>query len=91
MGRIAAWLGKRTAVMHKPGSQVLGEAMAIGVVLGWQGMVVVVPAALLLEELSRIAAVRFLAARRFVAAVWIVPLTLLWILNWARLAAWMGM
>ena len=58
LGRIAEWLGKRFAVMGKPGSQILGEALVIGVVLGWQAVLVLVPLALLLEELSRIAAVR---------------------------------
>ena len=89
LGRIAEWLGKRFAVMGKPGSQILGEALVIGVVLGWQAVLVLVPLAMLLEELSRIAALRWTSARRFVAAVWIAPLTLLWILNWARLAAWL--
>ncbi len=87
LGGIAAWLGKRFAVMHRPGSQILGEALTIGAVLGWQAVLILVPLAMLLEELSRIAAVRWTAARRLVAAVWMAPLTLFWILNWARLAA----
>ena len=87
LGGIAAWLGKRFAVIHRPGSQILGEALTIGAVLGWQAVLILVPLAMLLEELSRIAAVRWTAARRLVAAVWMAPLTLFWILNWARLAA----
>ncbi len=86
VGQIAAWLGKRFSPMGRPGGQVLGEALVIGVVLGWQAVLVLVPLALLLEELSRIAALRWTSLRRFVAAVWITPLTLLWILNWARIA-----
>ena len=89
LGRLAQWLGRRFAVMGKPGSQILGEALVIGVVLGWQAVLVLVPLALLLEELSRIAALRWTSVRRFVAAVWIAPLTLFWILNWARLATWL--
>ncbi len=91
IGRAAQWLGKRTAVLSAPGSQILGECLAIGVVLGWQAVAVLAPLSLALEELSRIAAVRWPGARRLAAAVWIAPLTLLWILNWARLAAWLGM
>ncbi len=49
---------------------------------------VLVPLAMLLEELSRIAALLDIGAP-LVAAVWIAPLALLWILNWARLAAWL--
>ena len=75
--------------MGKPGSQILSEAMVIGVVLGWQAVLVLAPLALLLEELSRIAALRWKPARRFVAAIWIAPLTLFWILNWANLVAWL--
>jgi leader peptidase (prepilin peptidase)/N-methyltransferase len=89
LGRIAAWLGKRFAVMGKPGNQISGEALVIGVVLGWQAVLVLVPLAMLLEELSRMAALRWTLARRLVAAVWIAPLALFWILNWARLAAWL--
>ncbi len=89
MGLIAEWLGRRSAVMGKPGHQILDEALVIGVVLGWQAIFVLVPLVVLLEELSRIAVLRWASARRFVAAVWIAPLTLLWILNWARLAAWL--
>jgi leader peptidase (prepilin peptidase)/N-methyltransferase len=88
LGRMAAWLGERFAILSKPGHQVLGEALAIGVVLGWQAVLALVPLAMLLEELSRVAAVRWKSARRFVAAIWIAPLTLIWILNWGRLAAW---
>lgn len=87
LGRIAEWLGERFSAIGKPGNQVLGEALVIGVVLGWQAVLVLVPLAMLLEELSRIAALRWRLARRFVAAVWMTPLALFWILNWARLAA----
>jgi len=88
LGRLAQWLGERFSPTGRPGSQILGEALVIGVVLGWQGVLLLVPLALLLEELSRIAAALcWRPLRRCVAAVWIAPLTLLWILNWARLAA----
>ncbi len=89
LGRLAEWLGKRFSPLGRPGSQILGEALVIGVVLGWQAVLVLAPAALLLEELSRIAAIRWTWLRRCVAGVWIVPLTLFWILNWARLAEWL--
>ena len=55
LGLLAEWLGMRFAVVDKPGSQILGEALVMGVVLGWQAVLVLVPLALLLEELSRIA------------------------------------
>ena len=87
LGRLAEWLGTRFSAMSRPGNQILGEALGIGVVLGWQAVFLLVPLALLLEELSRIASLRWRPLRRLVAAVWIVPLTLFWILNWARLAA----
>jgi len=87
LGRIAEWLGVRYSAIGRPGNQILGEALVIGVVLGWQAVLVLVPLALLLEELSRIASLRWRLARRFVAAVWIAPLALFWILNWARFAA----
>jgi len=86
LGQLAKWLGMRFAVVNKPGGQILGEAAVLGVVLGWQAVFVLVPLALLLEELSRIAALQWTSLRRFVAAVWLAPLTLCWILNWARLA-----
>ena len=89
LGRIGEWLGERFAIMSKPGHRILGEALAIGVVLGWQAALVLVPLAMALEELSRIAGVRWRSARRFVAAVWLAPLALVWILNWVRLAAWL--
>ncbi len=89
LGLLADWLGKRFTAIGKPGTQVLGEALVIGSVLGWQAVLVLVPLAMLLEELSRIAALGWTSARRFVAAVWIAPLTLFWILNWARLATWL--
>ncbi len=81
--------GQRFTAIGRPGHQILGEALVIGVVLGWQAVVVLVPLAMLLEELSRIARVRWRSARRFVAAVWLAPLALVWILIWARLAAWL--
>jgi hypothetical protein len=40
-----------------------------------------------LEELTRIAALRWRWLGRATAAVWLVPLALLWILNWAAVAA----
>jgi leader peptidase (prepilin peptidase)/N-methyltransferase len=89
VGRIAEWLGERFTAICRPGHQILGEAIVIGVVLGWQAVVVLVPLAMLVEELSRIARVRWRAARRFAAAVWLAPLALVWILIWARLAAWL--
>ena len=87
VGYLADWLGKRFSPMGRPGGQVLGAALVIGVVLGWQAVVLLVPLALLLEELSRIAALRWTSLRGFVATVWITPLTLFWILNWAWLKA----
>ena len=74
VGRIAEWLGERFAAIGRPGHQILGEALAIGVVLGWQAVVCCAPLAMLLEELSRIAAVRWQNGARFVAAVWLAPL-----------------
>jgi leader peptidase (prepilin peptidase)/N-methyltransferase len=89
LGQLAQWLGMRFAAMNKPGGQISGEALAIGVVLGWQAVFAIVPLALLLEELSRIAALRWTSLRRLEAAAWSVPLTLGWILTWARLATWL--
>ncbi len=82
LGLVAEWLGKRFSPVGRPGNQILGEALIVGVVLGWQAVLVLMPLTLLLEELSRIAAVGWRSARRCVAAVWIAPLTLVWILNW---------
>ena len=87
LGRILQWLGRLSAGMGRPGHQILGEALVVGVVLGWQAVLALVPLAMLLEELSRIVGLRWPWVRRCVAAVWIAPLTLFWILNWARLAA----
>jgi leader peptidase (prepilin peptidase)/N-methyltransferase len=87
LGQAAQWLGQRLALVGKARGQVLGEAVVIGVVLGWQSVLMLVPLALLLEELSRFAALRWKLLRRLVAAIWLAPLTLFWILNWARLAA----
>jgi len=89
LGRIAEWLGRRFDRMGKLGNQILGEALVIGVVLGWQAVLVLAPLAMFLENLSRIAAALWTSAHRFTATVWIVPLTLAWILAWARLAAWL--
>ena len=55
VGRIAEWLGERFTAIRRPGHQILGEALVIGVVLGWQAVVVLAPLAMVLEELSRIA------------------------------------
>jgi leader peptidase (prepilin peptidase) / N-methyltransferase len=85
-GKSAEWLGKLVAGIRRPGHKLLGEALVIGVVIGWQAVLALVITAMLLEELSRIAAVRWYTARRVTAAVWIAPLTLLFILNWAQLA-----
>jgi hypothetical protein len=46
---------------------------------------VLVLAAMVCEEVSRLLLLRR-AAGRIAAAVWLPPLALLWILNWARLA-----
>ncbi len=89
VGRIAEWLGKRFTAIGNPGNQILGEALVVGVVLGWQAALVLVPLAMLLEGLSRIAAPGWNSSRRLVAAIWMAPLALIWILNWARLAAWL--
>jgi hypothetical protein len=89
LGRMAAWLGQRFTAIGRPGNQIVGEGLVIGVVLGWQAVLALAPLAMLLEELSRIASIRWKPARRFVAAIWIAPLTLFWILDWARLAAWL--
>jgi leader peptidase (prepilin peptidase)/N-methyltransferase len=89
LGRIANWLDGRFRRTGRPGNQVLGPALVIGVVLGWQAVAVLVPLAVLLTELSRVAAVRWISAHRFLAVIWITPLTLFWILDWARLAAWL--
>jgi leader peptidase (prepilin peptidase)/N-methyltransferase len=88
IGRAAAWVGQRFAGVGQPGNQFLGELLTIGVVLGWQAALVLAPLAMLLEELSRLSALRWSAVRRLTASVWLAPLTLLWILNWVYLAAW---
>jgi leader peptidase (prepilin peptidase) / N-methyltransferase len=89
LGKSAAWLGKRLAGIGQPGNQLLGEGLMVGLVLGWQAVVPLLPLVMLLEELSRIAALRWPVLRRLTAAVWLAPMTLLWILNWAQLAAWL--
>jgi len=92
LGGIAESLGRRFRPVVCPGNQVLGPALLIGVVLGWQAVVVLVPLAWLLETLSHAAARRWASPDRCAAAVWITPLTLCWILNWVnwiRLAAWL--
>jgi leader peptidase (prepilin peptidase)/N-methyltransferase len=87
IGRAARWLGRHVAGMGRAGYQIWGEAMLLGVVLGWQAAVVLVLAGMAVEELTRIAARRWRWLGHSTAAVWLVPLTLLWILNWASLAA----
>ena len=86
-GRAARWLGRHVAGMGRAGYQIWGEAMLLGVVLGWQAAAVLVLSSMALEELTRLAALRWRWLGRATAAVWLVPLTLLWILNWASLAA----
>ena len=44
-GLIAEWLGERFGRLGRPGNQVLGQALVIGVVLGWQAVFVLVPLA----------------------------------------------
>jgi len=92
VGRTAKWLGKRFRRMRRLGNQLLGPALLIGVVLGWQAVVVLVPLALLLEWLSRSAAARWTPMYRFSAVIWTTPLALFWVLNWTsliRLVAWL--
>jgi leader peptidase (prepilin peptidase) / N-methyltransferase len=86
IGKFAEWLGKRQPEILKPGSLIMGEALVVGVVLGWQAAAVLAPLALLMEELSRMAGLRWPLVRRLNASVWIAPLTLLWIMNWTWLA-----
>jgi hypothetical protein len=86
-GRAASWLGRLVAGMGRAGNQIWGEAMLLGVVLGWQAAAVLVLASMALEEITRLAALRWRWLARVTAAVWLVPLTLFWILNWASLAA----
>jgi prepilin signal peptidase PulO-like enzyme (type II secretory pathway) len=85
-GRAAQWLGRHVAGMGRAGYQIWGEAMLLGVVLGWQAAAVLVLSGMALEELTRLAALRWRVLDRVTAAVWLVPLTLTWILNWASLA-----
>lgn len=85
-GRAARWLGRHVAGMGRAGYQIWGEAMLLGVVLGWQAAAVLVVSSMALEELTRLAALQWRGLSR-TAAVWLVPLTLLWLLNWASLAA----
>jgi prepilin signal peptidase PulO-like enzyme (type II secretory pathway) len=86
LGRAARWLGRRFAGIGRAGYQVWGEAMLLGVVLGWRAAVVLLLSGMFLEELTRLAALRWRWLARATAAVWLVPLTLLWILNWAAIA-----
>jgi leader peptidase (prepilin peptidase) / N-methyltransferase len=95
-GRAAQWLGRRFAGMGRPGYQIPGEAMLLGVVLGWQAALVLVLAAMALEELTRLALLRRttestgrVATGRLSAAIWLPLLALLWILNWASLATFL--
>ncbi len=87
LGRAARRLGRRFAGVLRPSYEVWGEAMLIGVVLGWRAVVLLVLSAMTLEELTRLAALRWRRLSRVTAAVWLLPLTLLWILNWAAIAA----
>jgi leader peptidase (prepilin peptidase) / N-methyltransferase len=91
LGRAARWLGRRVAGIGKAGYQIGGEAMLLGLVLGWQAAVVLVPISMVLEELTRLASLAWPRLSRVTAAVWLVPLALLWILNWARIAATLPM
>ncbi len=86
-GRAARWLGRHVAGMGRAGYQIWGEAMLLGVVLGWQAAAVLVLSSMALEELTRLVALRWRWLGRATATVWLVPLTLLWILNWSSLAA----
>ena len=86
-GRAARWLGRHVAGMGRAGYQIWSEAMLLGVVLGWQTAAVLVVSSMALEELTRLAALQWHGLSRATAAVWLVPLTLLLILNWASLAA----
>ena len=86
-GRAARWLGRHVAGMGRAGYQIWGEAMLLGVVLGWQAAAVLVLSGMALEELTRLAASQWRGLSRATAAVWFAPLTLLWILNWVSLAA----
>ncbi len=87
LGRAARWLGRRVAGVGRAGYQIPGETMLLGVVLGWQAAAMLVLLSMVLEELTRLAAVRWPRLVRVTAAVWLMPLTPLWILNWARIAA----
>jgi leader peptidase (prepilin peptidase)/N-methyltransferase len=87
LGRAARWLGRRTAGVGRAGYQVWGETMLLGVVLGWRAAVVLLLCGMMLEEITRMAALRWRRLARVTAAVWLVPLALLWILNWSAIAA----
>lgn len=87
LGRAARWLGRRFAGVGRAGYQVWGETTLLGVVLGWRAAVLLLLAGMLLEELTRLAALRWRLLARVTAALWLVPLTLVWILNWAAIAA----
>ena len=87
LGRAARWLGRRFAGVGRAGYQVWGETMLLGVVLGWRAAVLLLLGGMLLEEFTRLAALRWRLLARVTAAVWLVPLTLVWILNWAAVAA----
>jgi len=89
LGGTAGWLGRHFAQSGHPRFQVVGEALIVGVVLGWQATVVIVPLAILLEGLSQLAAVLWPPAHRLRAAVWIMPLALIWILNGVRPVTWL--
>ena len=89
LGRTAEWMGERYSRLGRPGYQILGQAPIVGVVLGWQAVLALVPLAMMLEELSHIAAIRWRSAHRLVAGVWMAPLALLWILGWIQLAVWL--
>ena len=87
LGRAARWLGRRVAGVGRAGYQVWGETVLLGVVLGWQAALALLPLAMVLEELTRLAALRWPRLGRLTAAVWLLPLTLFWILDWKWLAA----
>ena len=68
------------------GSQILGEALASASSSGGRRSCARAAGPVVGRTLADVR-LRWRPARRFVASVWIAPLALIWILNWARLAA----
>ena len=88
LGRIAQWLGERFTAIRRPGHQILGEAMVDrrrARVAGRGGGPAGHAVGRTVADCAGPLAIGTAIRGRSLAG----PLTLVWILIWARLAAWL--